>query len=162
MSAASIEFQTLLAYNHADAERWHAFLVQHPEALDIDVGGKMPKLRNLVAHIFEVEFFFASELDAPGPNYIQLNPDSLDEMYSKHEEAHGLLARYLETATDEEMRKMHIFNRGDREFRHSSRKLLAQIVWHSINHWGQIAMLVRRAGLETGPPHDIIASSVLQ
>jgi uncharacterized damage-inducible protein DinB len=163
MSAGSIEFQTLLAYNHAGAERWHAYFVQHPEALNIDVGGKMPKVRDLVAHIFEVEFYFASELDTPGANYTQLNPASLDEMFAKHEEAHGLLARYLETAnSEEEMRKMHIFKRGDKEYQRSSRKLLIQIVWHGINHWGQIAMLVRRAGLETGPPHDIIASSVLQ
>lgn len=162
MSAANIDFQTLLAYNHADAERWHAFLVQHPEALDIDVGGKMPKIRDLIAHIFQVEFFFASELDSPGANFVQVNVESLDEMYAKHEEAHGLLARFLETATEEEMQQMHIFKRGDKEYQRSSRKLLAQIVWHGINHWGQIAMLVRRAGLETGPPHDIIASSVLQ
>ena len=163
MSPASIDFQTLLAYNHADAERWHAYFVQHPEALDIDVGGKMPRIRNLVAHIFEVEFYFASELDAPGANYAQLNSGSLGEMFEKHEEAHGLLAHYLETATtEEEMSKMHIFKRGDKEYQRSSRKLLAQIVWHGINHWGQVAMLVRRAGLETGPPHDIIISTVLQ
>lgn len=162
MSAASIDFQTLLAYNHSETERWHAFLVQHPEALNIDVGGKMPKIRNLIAHVFEVEFFFASKLETPDATYIQLNPDFLDEMFAKHEEAHGLLARYLETATEEEMLKMHIFKRGDKEYQRSSRKLLIQIVWHGINHWGQIAMLVRRAGLETGPPHDIIASSVLQ
>jgi uncharacterized damage-inducible protein DinB len=162
MSAASIDFQTLLAYNHADAERWHAYFVQHPEALDVEVGGKMPKVRNLVGHIFEVEFYFASELESPGANYVQVNPESLDEMYAKHEEAHGLLARYLESATEEEMGKMHTFKRGEKEYQFSSRKLLAQIVWHGINHWGQIAMLVRRSGLETGPPHDIIASTVLQ
>ena len=83
-------------------------------------------------------------------------------MYVKHEEAHGLLAHYLETATEDEMRKVHIFKRGEKEYQRSSRKLLAQIVWHGINHWGQVAMLDRRAGLETGPPHDIIASTVLQ
>lgn len=163
MSVASIDFQTLLAYNHADAERWHAYFVQHPEALDIDVGGKMPRVRNLIAHIFEVERYFAGELAQPGSwNYATLNADSLDEMFSGHEEAHGLLAGYLETVTEDEVQKMHIFKRGDKEYQRSSRKLLAQIVWHGINHWGQVAMLVRRAGLETGPPHDIIASSVLQ
>jgi uncharacterized damage-inducible protein DinB len=151
-----------MAYNHSETERWHAYFVQHPQALDIDVGGKMAKVRNLVAHIFEVEFYFASELDTPGANYMQLNPESLDEMYARHEQTHALLARYLETAAEEEMRKMHIFKRGDKEYQRSSRKLLVQIVWHGINHWGQIAMLVRRAGLETGPPHDIIASTVLQ
>ena len=163
MSAASIDFQILLAHNHTDAERWHAFLVQHPEALEIDVGGKMPKVRNLVAHIFEVELLFATKLaDEPAPTSF-LNPDSLDEMFGGHEKAHALLAQYLETAnSEEEMRKIHTFQRGDKEFRRSSRKLLAQIVWHGINHWGQIAMLVRRAGLEAGPPHDIILSSALE
>ena len=163
MSVASIDFQTLLAYNHSETERWHAYFVQHSEALDIDVGGKTSKVRNLVAHIFDVELFFATKLAGqPQPSSF-LNPDSLDEMFAGHEQAHGILSQYLETAnTEEEMRKMHIFQRGDKQYHRSSRKLLIQIVWHGINHWGQIAMLVRRVGLETGPPHDIIASSVLQ
>lgn len=162
MSAASIEFQVLLAYNHADAERWHAYFVQHPEALDIDVGGRTPKVRNLIAHIFEVESFFASELGTPGKaTFLQLNPDSLDEMYAKHEEAHGMAIRFVENANEDGMQEMHSFPRRP-EYKFSSRKLLAQFVWHGINHWGQVAMLVRRAGLETGPPHDIIVSTVLQ
>ena len=59
------------------------------------------------------------------------------------------------------MQKMHSFPRRP-EYKCSSRKLLAQFIWHGVNHWGQIAMLVRRAGLETGPPHDIIIRTVLQ
>jgi uncharacterized damage-inducible protein DinB len=162
MSAASIEFQTLLAYNHSEAERWHAFFVQHPEALDIEVGGKMAKVRNLVAHIFEVESFFASELASPGGgNYLSLNSDSLDEMFAKHEEAHGLVAQFLETADEERMQQMQSFPRRP-EYKFSARKLLIQFMWHGVNHWGQIAMLVRRAGIETGQPHDIILSSVLK
>ncbi len=162
MSDASIDFQTLLAYNHSEAERWHAYFIQHPEALDIDVGGKMPKVRNLVAHILEVESFFASELETAGAAaYVQLNPDSLDEMFTKHEEAHGRAIRFVESATEEDMQRMHSFPRRP-EYQFSSRKLLAQFIWHGINHWGQIAMLVRRAGLETGPPHDIIISTALQ
>ncbi len=162
MSAASIEFRILLAYNHSDAERWHAYFVQHPEALEIEVGGKMPKVRNLIAHIFEVEAFFASELSVPGgAAYVTLNPDSLDEMFAKHEEAHGLASRFVETATEEDMQKMHSFPRRP-EHKFSSRKLLAQFIWHGVNHWGQIAMLVRRAGFETGSPHDIIISTALQ
>jgi uncharacterized damage-inducible protein DinB len=162
MSAASIEFQALLAYNHADAERWHAYFVQHPDALEIEVGGRTPKVRNLVAHIFEVESFFAAELEAPGSGtFHSLDPDSVEEMFARHEEAHGVVARYLETVNEQEMQKTHCFPRRP-EYKFSSRKLLAQFMWHGINHWGQIAMLIRRAGLETGPPHDIITSSVLQ
>jgi uncharacterized damage-inducible protein DinB len=159
--SASIDFLALLAYNHSETERWHAFFVQHPEALDIDVGGKMPKVRNLVAHIFEVEGFFASALSSDSPERVALNADSLDEMFSKHEEAHGTISRFLETATEDDLQKLHSFARRP-EFKFTGRKMLIQVMYHGVNHWGQVAMLVRRAGIETGPPHDIIASTALQ
>lgn len=160
---AGMDFLTLLAYNHTETERWHAFFVQHPEALDIEVGGKMPKIRNLVAHIFQAEKWFASVLlgeDLPPASYA-VNPESLDEMFAQHEQAHGMLAQYLETADEAALQKMHEF-RLRAGYQASSRKLLAQFMYHGVNHWGQIAMLVRRAGLETGPPHDIIISTALQ
>lgn len=159
--SASIEFRTLLAYNHSETERWHAFFVQHPEALDVEVGGKMPKVRNLVAHIFEVEYFFASELAGEPLPSSSLNPDALDDMFARHEQAHGLVSNYLEAVNEEQMQKMHSFPRRP-EFRFSSRKMLAQFIWHGINHWAQVALLVRRAGIEAGPPHDIIISTALQ
>jgi uncharacterized damage-inducible protein DinB len=159
--SASIEFRTLLAYNHSETERWHAFFVQHPEALDIEVGGKMPKVRNLLAHIFEVESFFSQALQTASPQYANLNADSLDEMFAAHEQAHGIVARYLETADEESLQRMYSFPRRP-EYKFSARKLLAQFIFHGVNHWGQVAMLVRRAGLETGPPHDIIVSTALQ
>ena len=161
MSAASIEFRALLAYNHGETERWHAFFVQHPEALDIEVGGRTSKVRNLVAHIFEVESFFASEVAGEQVGFLTFNPDALEELFSRHEEAHGKVARFLETADEEVMQKMHAFPRRP-EYKFSTRKLLAQFMLHGVNHWGQIAMLVRRAGIDAGPPHDIIISNALQ
>jgi uncharacterized damage-inducible protein DinB len=159
--SSGIEFRTLLAYNHSETERWHAFFVQHPEALDVEVGGKMEKVRNLIAHIFEVEKFFAAGLSSDSPERIAINPDSVDEMFSAHEEAHGTIAHFLETATEENLQTLHSFPRRP-EYKFTARKMLIQIMYHGVNHWGQVAMLLRRAGIETGPPHDIIISTVLQ
>jgi uncharacterized damage-inducible protein DinB len=160
---ASISFRTLLAYNHSETGRWHALFVQHPEALDIEVGGKLPKVRDLIAHIFQAEKFFAAKLsgkDLPAKAYA-ISSESLEDMFAEHEKAHAMLAQYLETADEVTLQKMH-----DLQFRPglsvSSRKLLVQFIWHGINHWGQVAMLVRRAGIEAGPPHDIILSTALQ
>lgn len=163
MNVASVDFRSLLAYNHSETERWHAFFVKHPEALGIEVGGKTPKIRNLVAHIFQAEKWFASVLlgeDLPPAAYA-VNSESLDEMFTQHESAHAMLARYLETADGAALGKMHEFKIRP-GFQVSSQKLLVQFMYHGVNHWGQIAMLVRRAGLETGAPHDIILSSALQ
>ncbi|HEX6880334.1 MAG TPA: DinB family protein [Terriglobales bacterium] len=159
--SASIEFRTLLAYNHGETERWHAFFVQHPEALDVEVGGKMPKVRNLVAHIFEVESFFSSALQTDTPEYASLNADSLEDMFAAHETAHAAISAFLETATEDDLQKQHSFPRRP-EHKFSGRKLLIQVMYHGVNHWGQVAMLLRRAGIETGPPHDIIISKALQ
>ena len=159
--SASIDFLTLLAYNHGETERWHAFFVQHPEALDIDVGGKMEKVRNLVAHIFEVETFFAAALSSDTPERTTLNAGSLEELFAAHERAHAEISRFLETATEDDLKKQHSFPRRP-DFFFSSRKMLIQIMYHGVNHWGQVAMLVRRAGIDVGPPHDIILSKALQ
>lgn len=158
--SAGIEFRTLLAYNHGETERWHAFFVQHPEALEIEVGGKMEKVRNLVAHIFEVEVFFGAALFSDSPERVALNPDSLEDMFAAHEKAHAEISRFLETATEDDLQKQHSFPRRP-DFYFSGRKMLIQIMYHGVNHWGQIAMLVRRAGIDAGPPHDIIISKAL-
>ena len=159
--SASIEFRTLLAYNHSETERWHAFFVEHPDTLDIEVGGKMPKIRSLVAHIFEVESFFAAALSSDSPERLSLNADSLEEMFAAHEKAHAEISQFLETATEENLQKLHSFPRRP-DFHFTGRKMLIQIMYHGVNHWGQVAMLIRRAGIETGQPHDIIISKALQ
>lgn len=159
--SASIEFRALLSYNHSETERWHAFFVQHPEALDIASGGKMEKVRNLIAHIFEVESFFSAALLSDSPDYVKLDAVSVDDMFAAHEKAHSIVAQFLETATEEDLQKMHSFPRRP-EYKFSARKLLIQIMYHGVNHWGQVALLVRQAGIDAGKPRDIIGTNALQ
>ncbi len=158
-----VSFRDLLAYNHGETERWHKFFVQHPQALAVDVGGKMGSIGKVVEHMFQTELYFASRLvgkDLPKEDYAAKS-DSLDDIFYLHERAHGMLAHFLSTADEGEMSKMHKFEFGG-GFEASARKMLMQVFWHGVNHWGQVALLVRQAGMPTETPRDIILSHAMR
>ena len=50
---------------------------------------------------------------------------------------------------------------GFRDFKASKRKMLAQAIWHSINHRGQLATFLRQQGFKQDWIHDILASKVM-
>jgi uncharacterized damage-inducible protein DinB len=154
-----VSFRDLLAYNHHETERWHRFFVENPSALDVEVGGLTGKLRELVKHIFQTELFFAAKLNGEEPqmSWLETITDLLDEVFALHEKAHGMMAHFLANATEDDMTKTSKFSHAG-GFEASARKMATQFFWHGFNHWGQVAMLVRQAGFETGKPHDIIIS----
>jgi len=158
-----ISFRDLLAYNHSETERWHRFFVEHPQALALNVGGKMETVGDLVRHMFQTELYFASRLSGQELAREEYAPksDSLDDVFYLHEKAHGKLAQYLSKATEASMTKMHHFDHGG-GFDASERKMVMQFFWHGINHWAQIALVVRQAGMPVEKPRDIILSHVLQ
>lgn len=158
-----VSFRDLLAFNHSETERWHKFLVQHPQALELQAGGQIGTVRNLVKHIFQAELYFAARLagkELPKEDY-EPRSDSLDDIFYLHERAHGLLAHFLSIADEAEMSKKYHFEFAG-GFDASSRKMVMQFFWHGINHWGQVAMLARQAGMPTEGPRDIILSKALQ
>ncbi len=156
-----IDFKSLLAYNHGEAERWHAWFEQHPDALRLNVGEKMGTVLHLVGHIFQAELYFATKLTGEEISKSAFDFETLEQAFAMHEKAHGLMARYLETADEAEMKHMHdlSFKPG---MRVSSRKLATQFFLHGIHHWGQIAMEVRQGGIPSDGPHDILLSHALE
>lgn len=156
-----VSFLGLLAYNHSETERWHAWFMQNPKAFDVVVGGKMNTVRDLVAHIFQAELFFAGLLAGNETPKTAYGYNSVDEMFAMHEKAHGMLAHYIEQAGEDDMAKLYDLPWKE-GLRVSSRKLLTQCFLHGVNHWGQIAMEVRQAGMPSEGPHDIILSKVMQ
>lgn len=158
-----VSFRDLLAYNHSETERWHKFFVQHPKAVEIDVGGQTGKLSELVKHIFQTELYFASRLSGKEISKGDYEPKSgsMDDIFYLHERAHSLLAQYLSRADETEMSKKHRFDFAG-GFDASSRKMVMQFFWHGINHWAQVALLVRQAGMAVESPRDIIISHAMQ
>lgn len=157
----SLAFADLLAYTDYLAERWFTYFEHNPAALEIEIGGRAPKLRDLVTHIFQVEDFFADLLlqEGAGANArpAQTAGGSLEELRGMHQRAHKKLAQYVESASEEMLQRTRTLG----PVKVSERKTLAQAVLHSVHHWAQVAMEVRQAGFPAEKPQDIIASPVM-
>jgi uncharacterized damage-inducible protein DinB len=154
----AVSFRELLAYTDYLADRWLKYFRQHPEALEINIGGKTGSVRQLVNHIFQAEQFFADRLlDRPG-SASKLGAPGLEDLERLHQEAQAQLVGYLASAGDEELRHLQPFG----PTKVSNRKILTQTALHGVHHWAQIAMEVRQAGLPTDKPQDIIITAVME
>jgi len=157
-----LPFKDLLAYNADETAHWKRWFGENPAVLDFacDVAGA-GTVRKLLLHIFATELFFANRvLDLPKADYDNLPHSTLGELFAIHEEAHGKFLDFLAKASFEEWSTP--VSLGFRDFKASKRKLVAQMVWHSINHRGQLATFLRQQGLKTDWIHDILASSVME
>lgn len=157
---AGISFRELLAYTDYLATRWLTFFGEHPEALQVPAGGNTPTVGDLVDHVFLVEEVFSSFLhDGVRPPEKGTAGDIAVETFRRrHQEAYRKFTEYLGTASDDELRTKKKFSR----FEASPRKLLTQSTLHSVHHWAQIAMIVKRAGFDTGRPQDLILTDVME
>src|ERR1051326_1788303 len=101
----AIAFRDLVAYTDYLAQRWLNYFKNNPKALEIEVGGRAPKLRDLVTHIFQVEHFFSMLLlqddmtDDRRPAPIEAK--NFEDLERMHRETNESLTQYLGT-TDEE------------------------------------------------------------
>ena|ERR1700686_1568934 len=158
----SVAFADLLAYTDYLAQRWLTYFNQHSKALDIDVGGRTGTLHDLVAHIFQVELFFADLLLQKGAGSMappaKGDAPSLEELQRMHHAAHQKLRQCIDSANEETLQQTRTLG----PVTVSERKVLAQAVLHSVHHWAQVAMEVRQAGFPTEKPQDIIASPVMK
>jgi uncharacterized damage-inducible protein DinB len=157
-SEPSISFRDLLAYTDYLATRWITYFRQHPEALEVNVGGRTPTLRSLVAHIFQVEQTFADKLAGKEVSFPKAESPALEQLETLHQQAHAGLLAYTASATEDALRQMQKFG----PVTVSNRKILTQAVLHSVHHWAQVAMEVRQAGFPAEKPQDIIISDVME
>ncbi len=158
----SLAFADLLAYTDYLAQRWLNYFERNPAAFKVEIGGRTPKLRDLVTHIFQVEDFFSDLLLQDGAGATrrpdQMASKSLEELRGMHQAAHKKLAQHIDSTSEEALQRTRTLG----PVTVSNRKTLTQALLHSIHHWAQIAMAVRQAGFPTEPPQDIIASPVMK
>ena len=154
----AVSFRELVAYTDYLADRWLKYFRQHPEALEISIGGKTGSVRQLVNHIFQAEQFFADRLLGKQGSASRLEAPGLEDFERLHQEAQTQLVGYLASAGDEELRRLQPFG----PTKVSNRKILTQAVLHGVHHWAQIAKEVRQAGLPTDKPQDIIITDVME
>lgn len=162
---SGISFQELMHYNDAETRRWHEFLKERPDALDLEVGIAGAKdIRGLVLHIFAVELRYAERLlGAAVTTYEQLPIGSLEEIFSVGDTARQTIRQYLAQATEADLGTVLTFEtRTVGTLSSSKRKIIAHVLLHGIRHWAQIATALRQRGYKQDWPHDFIFTDALE
>ena len=160
-----ISFQELMHYNDAETRRWHEFLVQHPDALDLEVGIAGAKdIRGLILHIVAVELRYAERLSGAAVTpYEQLPTGSLDEIFSIGDTARQKIRQYLAQATEADLGTVLTFEtRTAGTLSSSKRKIVAHVFLHGTRHWAQVATALRQRGHKQDWPHDFIFTDAME
>ncbi len=167
-SVASVAFHDLLQYNTDEAARWGDWLEkQPPEVLDLpfgDAGKRMGTVRDMVMHIFMVEWIYARTLT--GQEWAQeiyaLKRDTLADLFAIGKDARQMLASYLATATESDLNNRPTISGAGVHISGSARKFLTHTFVHSLRHWAQLATVLRQHGYTTDWPHDFVLSSTME
>ena len=159
-------YAEFLRYTQEERDKWRVWFAAHPEALDVELqpGGRYPTVGSLVDHIFLVERrhlqrLTSAPLDAGTGLSGRHAPPLFDYGASVRRELEQYVAQLDEDAADEP-RTFTVQSGGD--FVLTPRKLLLHILLHETRHWAQIALAIRRAGLEPPGNHDLFYSRALK
>jgi len=162
----AITFDEMLRYTNGERDKWRAWLSDHSAALDAAVqpGGRLPTVGKLIDHIFLVERRHLQRLRGTAldtkTGLSGLNaPPLFDYGASVRRELEQFVAE-LDDDVANEPRTFTVQSGGD--FVLTPRKLLFHCLLHETRHWAQIALAIRRGGLEPPGNHDLFYSKAFK
>jgi uncharacterized damage-inducible protein DinB len=160
-----LAFEELRRYTHEEREKWRTWFVAHPEALEVEVqaGGRFPTVGSLIDHIFLVERrhlqrLHGAALDTHTGLSGRHAPPLFDYGASVRRELDQFVAE-LDADVATEPRPFTLASGAT--LNATPRKLLFHCLIHETRHWAQIALALRRAGLEPPGDHDLLFSKAL-
>lgn len=157
----ALTFGELLRYTQGEREKWRAWLVRHPEAMELAVqpGGRHATIGKLIDHIFLVERRHLQRLtESPVAGQTGLTGNNAPPLFDYGASVRRELEQYAADLDEESADQIRRFELRDQAVSISSRKLLFHILLHEVRHWAQIALAVRLAGLEPPGEHDLLYS----
>ena len=161
----SIRFDELLRYSTGEREKWRAWFVDHPEAMEVAAqpGGRLPTVGKLIDHIFLVERRHLQRLmEVPVATRTGLTGNNAPPLFDYGASVRRELEQYVADLDDEVADQVRQFEVRDERLQMSARKLLFHILLHEIRHWAQIALAVRVNNLEPPGEHDLFYSKALR
>ena len=161
----SITFDELLRYSTGEREKWRAWFVDHPEAMEVAAqpGGRLPTVGKLIDHIFLVERRHLQRLAGePVVDRTGLTGTNAPPLFDYGASVRRELEQYAADLAEDEADEVRTFNVRDRDWQMTPRKLLFHILLHEVRHWAQVALAVRLAGLEPPGDHDLFYSRALR
>jgi uncharacterized damage-inducible protein DinB len=158
-------FEELARYTQEERDKWREWFGSHPDALEVEVqpGGRFATVGTLIDHIFLVERRHLQRLrSSPVDTATGLSghhaPPLFDYGASVRRELDQFVASLDEYTADEP----RSFTLPTGDFVLTPRKLLFHCLLHETRHWAQIALSLRRAGLEPPGNHDLFFSKALR
>ena len=161
----SISFDELLRYTNDERDKWRAWLVANPAAVEAPVqpGGRFTTVGRLIDHIFLVERRHVQRLtgdrlsDSTG-----LTGNNAPPLFDYGASVRRELEQYVSAQDDDVADQVRTFEVRERRWSMTPRKLLFHILLHEIRHWAQIALAVRLAGFEPPGDHDLFYSRAIR
>jgi uncharacterized damage-inducible protein DinB len=153
MSSPDLSAESLLAWNHATAQGWHALAIEQPLllALPCDIHNST-NVGQLLHHIVAAELRYAERLtDAPASDYAAIPHATADDIFSTHERAVGIFHNLLAAPGFEWDGEIEFptLTAGRRRAKRSA--VFQHALLHSIRHYAQLATLARQNGLRPQP-----------
>lgn len=159
-----LDFEELLRYSNEERGKWRAWLVLHPEAMELPVqpGGRLPTVGKTIDHIFLVERRHLQRLTGDTLHTSTgLTGNNAVPLFDYGASVRRELDQLLSTLDDDEAQQPREIVVRDQPYRMTPRKLLFHTLLHEIRHWAQIALAVRLAGIEPPGDHDLFYSKAL-
>ncbi len=163
--ALALQFAELVVYTNAEREKWRAWMVLHPQAMEVGVqpGNRHATVGKLIDHIFLVERRHLQRLmDVPVAPATGLTGNNAPPLFDYGASVRRELEQFVGDLDDEVAEQLRHFVVQEQRWSISPRKLLFHIVLHEIRHWAQVALAVRNAGLEPPGEHDLVYSKALR
>jgi uncharacterized damage-inducible protein DinB len=160
-----LTFDEFRRYTQEERDKWRGWFMAHPDAMGIEVqpGGRFASVGALIDHIFLVERRHVQRLRGSAVDtrtgLSGLNaPPLFDYGASVRRELEQVIAELDDDLADQP--RTFTVQTGD--FVLTPRKLLFHCLLHETRHWAQIALAIRRAGLEPPGNHDLFYSKALK
>jgi uncharacterized damage-inducible protein DinB len=163
---AALALDEFFRYSNDEREKWRAWLLAHPTAIEAAVqpaDARLPTVGKLIDHIFLVERRHVQRLrEETLSQSTGLTANNVQPLFDYGASVRRELEQYVETLDEHAVDQIRLFDVRDRQWPMTPRKLLFHILLHEVRHWAQIALAVRLAGLEPPGDHDLFFSRAVR
>ncbi len=161
----SISFDELLRYTNDERDKWRAWFLLNPAAIDAPVqpGARLPTVGKTIDHIFLAERRHLQRLtgdrlsDSTG-----LTGNNAPPLFDYGASVRRELEQYVAAHDDDEADQVRTFELRERQWQMTPRKLLFHTLLHETRHWAQVALAVRLGGFEPPGDHDLFFSRAIR
>jgi uncharacterized damage-inducible protein DinB len=161
----NLRFAELLRYTQEERDKWRGWFVAQPDAMECEVqpGGRYPTVGTLIDHIFLIERRHLQRLTgSPLDTRTGLSGKHAPPLFDYGASVRRELEQFVSQLDEDEADEARTFTVQGGDFVLTPRKLLFHILLHETRHWAQIALALRRAGLEPPGNHDLFYSRAMQ